>query len=233
MDKILINKIVSYCETNRISTTEVADALGKAGVLKEISPLNRSLYKVGKIRTLFASSNSNYEVHKGAIEITKDDVVIIFTYDCENRAIIGDLIAKYILFYREAAAIVVCGLVRDAGRLIRENYPIWSTGVTPLGCFNSIPETPFPSELKAEIQSRYDGGVAICDDGGVTVIEKNELNTDILRKLEKIELQEDLWSFCLNTLKWNTFQIVCEKEYLKSGEVLPQVYLDRFHDLEF
>ena len=41
-------KIIEYIIQNRISTTEVADCLGKAGVLPEVLPLNARHYAVGK-----------------------------------------------------------------------------------------------------------------------------------------------------------------------------------------
>ena len=40
-------KIIEYIIQNRISTTEVADCLGKAGVLPEVLPLNARHYAVG------------------------------------------------------------------------------------------------------------------------------------------------------------------------------------------
>ena len=36
-------KIIEYIIQNRISTTEVADCLGKAGVLPEVLPLNDTM----------------------------------------------------------------------------------------------------------------------------------------------------------------------------------------------
>ena len=54
---------------------------------------------VGKIKTIFASDESNYYVHKEIVEVQKNDVVQIFTHNCKDRAIIGDLICKYLILY--------------------------------------------------------------------------------------------------------------------------------------
>ena len=43
-------KILDYLVRNRVSTTEVADALGKTGVLPGLIPVNRGHYRAGKLR---------------------------------------------------------------------------------------------------------------------------------------------------------------------------------------
>ena len=44
-------KILDFCKKNRVSTTEVADALGKSGVLHGLKPICQNHYKVGVVRT--------------------------------------------------------------------------------------------------------------------------------------------------------------------------------------
>ena len=122
---------------NRISTTEVSDALSKKkGSLENIRPIDyqNSLHKVGSIKCVFAYKESNYLVHDQIKKVKKNDIVIIFTKDCNNKSIIGDLISKYTLLYKEASAIVVLGNVRDLAKLIKEKYPIWCEGFNPVGC---------------------------------------------------------------------------------------------------
>ena len=43
----------------------------------------------------FTANNSNYSVHEQILDVKQGDVVIIFTHNCNGRAIIGDLIAKF------------------------------------------------------------------------------------------------------------------------------------------
>ena len=83
-----------------------------------------------------------------------------------------------------------------------------------------------------ELRNLYEGGVAVCDDGGVTVIAKNLLNEDILKRLHKIETQEDLWFYCLDTLKWDTKKIVCDKAYLNEQELFSSVHIDKINELK-
>lgn len=224
--------IIEYCKENRVSTTEVADALGKQGVLPSAKPLNQGHYKVGKVFPVFTAYGSNYEVHDQILSVSKNDVVMIFTHRCDNLAIFGELVAKFLLFYKKASAVVVHGLIRDLAKLKRENYAIWSEGDTPLGCKNNQTSKAFPEKKRKEILRDYGGSIAICDDGGVTIIKKEYVNQDTLDRLKRIELQEDIWSFCLDTLKWDTKKIICQKAYLEKKEFLAKSHVAQFDELK-
>lgn len=224
------DKILEYCIANRVSTTEVADALGKTGVLPKVQPINFNQFRVGPVRTIFTANNSNYAVHEQIRHVQKGEVVIIFAHKCSDRAIIGDLVSKYILLYKGAAAVVVQGLVRDAARLRREGYAVWSEGVSPLGCFN-IPSEPYPADMEEQMRKSYEGGIAICDDGGVTVIPQGLLTDEMLNRLRRIEMQEDIWFFCLDTLKWDTKKIVCDKAYLTEQGLLSSIHIEQLNGL--
>lgn len=223
-------EILDFCIANRVSTTEVADALGKSGVLPKVGPINFNQYRAGPVRAIFTANNSNYAVHEQIRDVKKGDVVIIFTHGCDGRAIIGDLVSKFILLYKGAAALVVQGMVRDAAALRRQDYAIWSEGVSPLGCFN-VPSEPYPKELEEQMRIAYDGGIAVCDDGGVTVIPRDKLNVEMLTRLRRIEMQEDIWFFCLDTLKWDTKKIVCDKAYLTENGLLSSIHIEQLSEL--
>ncbi|MFQ5953460.1 MAG: RraA family protein [Kiloniellales bacterium] len=226
----LRHEIISLIRHNRISTTEVADALGKAGVLPGVHAITPNQHRVGTVRPVFTAHDSNYAVHEQVRAVEEGDVVVVFSHGCEGRAILGDLISKYILLYRGAEALVVDGLVRDAARLTREGYPIWAAGVSPLGCFNR-PADPFPPEREQELRRRHEGGVAVCDGGGVVIIPPDRVGADMLERLERIELQEDVWYYCLDTLKWDTKRIVCDKAYLSEPNILPEAFAERVGEL--
>lgn len=212
----MVSKIIEYIRTNRVSSTEISDVLQKKGSLLNIRPLDygNSLHKVGKIRCIFAFNDSNYLVHVGAKKIKKNDIVIIFTKDCKNNSIIGDIICKFILLYKEASAIVVMGNVRDIPILYKEKYPLWCQGFNPVGVKNGFTGN-FPNKLKKEILSEYEGGIAVCDLSGVVVIKKNLINKKFLNNIKFIEKQEDIWYDCLDRKKWDTKKIIVDKAYKK------------------
>ena len=223
-------KIIDFIQENRVNTTEVADALGKKGHLPNILPINSEQFRVGRVRCVFTANHSNYAVHEQIKHVEKDDVVIVFAHNCEGRSIIGELMAKYTLLYRRASAMIIQGTIRDVAAIKREKFSVWATGVSPIGCFNTISE-PFPEDLRQQILNDYENGIAVCDDGGVVVIPPSQHNQEMLDKLERIEIQEDVWFFCLDALKWDTKKIVCDKAYLSELEHLPEIFKSKASSL--
>ncbi len=226
----MLHQLVDYIVENRLSTTEIADAMDKSGVLGRVLPLNRGLHHVGPIFPVFAANGSNFAVHEQIRNVPAGSVVVIFVENCDQKAIMGELMVKYMLLYRKARAVIIDGLVRDAARLYRENFSVWAQGVTPLGCVNTSSD-PFTPSRQQELIEQYQGGLAVCDDGGVVLVPKSWIGPDLLTRFERIELQEDVWSFCLNSLKWDTKKIVCDKAYLDEMEVLPAMMRGQIDEL--
>lgn len=59
MREEIYSRIIDYIRMNRVSTTEVADCLGKKGALEGVHALNRGHFRVGRIKYLFAVKESN------------------------------------------------------------------------------------------------------------------------------------------------------------------------------
>lgn len=218
MEKQIKQKIEEYIKSNRVSTTEVADCLGKSGVVKGVYPIVSGLHKVGKIKYVYGFLESNWSIHEQIRDSEKGDIIFIDGIEVGDRALMGELVTKYLLLYREAEAVVVNGFIRDANGIIRMKYAVWSKGVTPVGCFNIEKEeteeiTAYAKRRKEEL----DGAIAVCDDTGVVVIPKEEITEAMLEKLERIEAQEDEWFYCIDRRKWDTYDTVCLKKYLDEG----------------
>jgi len=209
----IADQIVDKIKRNRISTTETADCLDKTGAITGVKPYCQGHFAVGKVFWAYAYNESNWEVHEQVREAGEGDIVIVEAFDCGERAIFGELVAKYLLLYRQVAGIVVKGLLRDIPRLLRENWSIWGEGGTPIGCFNRKNETPFDPDIIRQRRAYYDGAIAVCDDSGVVVIPKDKINTKFLERLDWIEEQEDIWFDCIDRRKWDTYDTVCLQLY--------------------
>ncbi len=216
MEKTMKDKIIDFIKRNRVCTTEVADCLGKSGALENVMPINQGQFKVGNVHWVYTHEESNWEVHEQVVDTKENDIVFIEAFDCNNRAIIGELVTKYIILYRQASAIVCNAKFRDAAALLKEKYPVWCTGFTPVGCFNRKPMKELDADIISRHRAMYDGAIAVCDDCGVVIIPKELHTEEFLQKLHHIEDQEDVWFDRLDHYKDNTFQIVCLKEYLKN-----------------
>jgi regulator of RNase E activity RraA len=210
-----LEEAINLIETNKISTTEVADVLGKTGQIEGVHALNQGLFRAGEVKLIYAINNSNWHVHRQLAESNdiKDKILFIYNVNCD-RAVFGDLVSKYIMLYKRAKAIVINGKLRDAHRLIKEKYPIWLNDVSPIGCVNQPNGPDIDPKLLQELKEKYDGAIMVCDDSGVVMIPKDKIDDKIISKLQFIELQEDIWFYCVDTIKMSTFDTVCQKKYL-------------------
>lgn len=227
-----LEEALSLIDTNKISTTEVADVLGKTGQVEGPHALTPGLFRAGEVKLIYAINNSNWHVHKQLAEADdiKDKILFIYNVNCD-RAIFGELVSKYIMLYKRAKAIVVNGKLRDAHRLIKERYPIWLNDVSPIGCVNQPNGPDIDPDTLRQLQSQYDGAIMVCDDSGVVMIPKQAINQTLINKLKFIELQEDIWFYCVDTLKMSTFDTVCEKKYL-TEDILDPRLMSQFAELQ-
>lgn len=224
--KQLVAEAINLIETNKISSTEIGDVLGKKGQIEGVHALNKGMFKAGEVAFIYAINNSNYEVHRQlADKDIKGKILFVYNVNCD-KAIFGDLVTKYIMLYKQAKAIVVTGKLRDAHTLIKEQYPIWLEDVSPIGCVNCQNGEDFSIEEYERLKNQYEGSIMICDDSGVVMIPKEKINEQLLIKLNFIEFQEDIWFYCLDTLKMSTFDIVCKKKYLE-GDLLDKKLLEK------
>ena len=215
----ITDQIIQKIKKNRISATEVADCMNKTGNLDYgLYPLNRQHFKVGKVKWTYALNESNWEHHRQIADLEPGLILITEPFNCGERAIFGDLVAKYLMLYCQSEALIILGKLRDIPHLIKENYPIWLKGATPIGCFNKPSEKDLDEEIIAERRAQYDDSIAVCDDSGVVIIPKELHNEDFLKKLDWIEEQEDIWFDCIDRRKWSTYDTVCLKKYLQDPE---------------
>lgn len=222
---------IELIENNIISSTEVGDVLSKSGQIKGVFALNRQKFCVGEVVFIYAINNSNYEVHKQVAELDlKDKIVFVYNVNCTD-AIFGDLVAKYILLYKRAKAIVVNGALRDIPDLIKEDRPVWLSGMSPIGCVNYSNGPAIDFHLYNELKEEYDGSIMVCDDSGVVMIPKDKITDELIIKLNFIEYQEDIWYYCLDTLKMSTYDIVCKKKYLRD-DILDKRILLKLEELQ-
>lgn len=210
------NRIIDYIKRNRVSATEIADCLGKRGAVFNANAVNRGHFVVGNVFYVYACNGTNWDVHEQIQHAHDNDIVFIDVYDTEDKAIFGDLVSKYLLLYKQTGAIVTNGLLRDAPRLIKENWKIWCKGFTPIGYSNEKME--LTDEQIKKIQKdreQYNGSIAVCDDSGVVIIPREYHNIEFLEKMRFIEEQEDIWFECIDRKKYSTFETVCLKKYLE------------------
>ncbi len=212
----LKTRLIKYMRKNKVSTTETADCMGKAGVLDGILPLVPQMYKVGEVKYTYAIQESNWSIHEALTQPCEDKIFFMDAIDVNGRAIVGELVTKFATLYQEAAAIVTNGKMRDVHSLIKEKYPVWCSGVSPVGCFNRPVDISAFKQIIEAHKAIYEGAIAVCDDSGVVLIPKDMITEEFYEKVVAMEQQEDIWFDCIDRLKWNTFDTVCLKKYKKN-----------------
>lgn len=156
-------------------------------------------------------------MHEQIVSTEPGEVVLMEGIDCAERALAGELISKYLLLYRQAAAIVSTSPFRDAAALMRENYAIWCAGFSPIGTLHTQPP-PLPLARQLRGRQQYDGAIAVCDDGGVVIVPRHLHTQAFLDRLVAIEELEDQWFTRLDRHKESTYDIVCLKPRLHEGQ---------------
>ena len=208
----LTDKILHYIEINRVSSTEVADALKKSGELDpKLSPLMPKKRAVGRVYYAPSFNGSNWHTHYHLQAAPLDHIIYVEGINCAEKAIFGALVAKYAILYKQARALIVSGKVRDGHTLLKEEYPIWSWGLGIIGCANT--DNGLDEEYYRKRKQELEGAIIVADDSGVVLIKKDQLTAGFLKSLEEIELQEDIWFDCIDRLKYSTFETVCLKKY--------------------
>ena len=186
-------------------------------------PLNPGNFVAGEVWYIATWLDSNWPLHEQLNNMPRDVVVYVDGIQCDGRALFGDLVAKTTCLYGSARGLLVNGLVRDVHRLRKENYPIWCEGRSPLGCYNT--DVLPTDEIKRIVEKRkkeFKDAIVVADDSGYALIESSKQTQELYDRLEFIELQEDIWYFCIDTLKLSTYETICQKVYLTQPDILPE-----------
>ena len=207
------DKIIDFIKRNKVSTTEVADCMGKIGVYENSNALNKKHFAVGKVHYCYCDDESNWNVHKNTQSVKANYIILVDDLGSNGKGIFGDLVSKYLILYKQASAIITNGKIRDAHTLIKEDYAVWCNGANPVGCFNTEPQHPADEITLHSRREYFENSIAVCDDSGVVIITKEYMNEDFYQKLHWIETQEDIWLDCIDRKKWSTFDTVCLKKY--------------------
>lgn len=207
-------QIIEYISTYHMSTEEIGDVLGKTGVIDDVFSIMPGLYAVGEIQYVYAHSNTNWPVHEQIRSLEPEKVLFVDAIDVDNYAIFGELVSMFIIDKCNVPAIVVNGKMRDLEGLKKRNFSVWCKGITPMGCFNKdIKPTNSIIERAESRRAKLDGAILVADDSGVVVIPKEELNENMLLRLQHMIEQERIWFDCVENKGWNTYDTVCMKKY--------------------
>jgi len=203
-------KILDLCRSEQISSAEASDAMRDKADIIVCTSIQQGNYRAGFVQQIRITSLSNWEIHQCACSAKADCIVVIRTaVEDTSMALVGSLIARFLIQERKVYGIVIDGAIRDIADMRLGAYPIWYKGISPKGVSNERGEDP-DIELSTTMVI---SGLAICDDDGVCIISDADFNEDTFSALARTRYKETMWQYCLDKLKWTTKKIVCESEY--------------------
>ena len=207
--------IIDYLEQNPMSTEEIGDVLGKTGLVKGVFPVTPGQYVVGEIQYFYTHTNSNWPVHEQLRGLQSGKIAFIDTFFTDDYyAVFGELVSTFICEKRGAKGIIVNGNMRDLDGLRARRIPAWCKGITPIGCFNvQVSENNEILRLARHGREALDGAIAVCDNSGVVVIPKEEINAEFIDRMKAMAEQEKIWFDCVENRNWDTYDTVCMKKY--------------------
>lgn len=172
---------------SKIPAANVADSMGR---LCALSPnIKRMAYAGGKIMcgvalTVKGRAGDNLMLHK-AMNISQPGDVIVFSGDSgRSRAIMGEIMYRYMEGFKKIEGIVVDGPIRDIDAIGAGTMPIYATGTTPGG-----PYKEGTGEVNVPIScggiSVNPGDIILGDQDGVIVIPREDA-AEVLEKAQKL-----------------------------------------------
>jgi len=166
-------------------TPDVSDLLNRLYTMRPtIRPITPPhLRLIGPACTVKVFPGDNLMVHKSLDVARPGDVVVVDSSGTEGTAVLGDLVSTKAR-HRGIAGFVVDGLIRDQPRILAlEDFPVFATGVTPLGPLHRGPgELNYPVSAGGIVV--HPGDLVMADQNGVVVIPIESVEDTLVRLRE-------------------------------------------------
>lgn len=170
-----------------MQSSSIGDCMNRMGALNEgIHQINRKNI-LGPAFTVKVPSGDNMFIFLAVDQAQEGDILIIDGEGCMERALVGELIAKFAQS-KKLGGIIVNGCIRDYDVLENMEIPVFAKGCSPNGPFRNGPgELNTPISIGGKIINP--GDIIVGDADGVVVIkpEDAELLQEETRQLEEKE----------------------------------------------
>jgi regulator of RNase E activity RraA len=151
------------------SSAQVADCMSRLGAMDSgIKPVWPSGRVIGPAVTVWCHSGDNLMLHKALSLTQPGDVVVMNTQGNVNNAGFGELLATSAVKVG-VQAVIVDGPVRDADALHALGLPVYSRGLSPIGC-NKDGGGEVGAIIACGGVAVRPGDIIIADRDGVTVV---------------------------------------------------------------
>lgn len=155
----------------KIPAANVADCMGRMCALPADIDLKSSPKgnMCGVALTVKAREGDNLMLHQSLNMAQEGDVIILSNDGGRDRAIMGEIMYRYLADFKKVAGIVIDGPIRDIDAISKLSCPIYATGTTPGGPYKEGPgEVNVPISIGGVVINP--GDIILGDEDGVIVI---------------------------------------------------------------
>lgn len=165
----------------KVSTSNISDAMHKKGAMKHIKPITFGYHMVGQALTI-QTINGDWAKPVEAIDKAEKGFVLVIDAQSGTTAVWGEL-ATWSAKLKGIAGIVIDGSVRDIDDIRTMDFPIFSRYTSP-----NAGDPKGLGEIGAEIicgeQTVQSGDWIVGDDSGVVVIPREQAREIANRALD-------------------------------------------------
>jgi len=160
-----------YKAFQKVSTSNICDAMHNRGAMRDIFPLKKGYHMVGKALTV-KTMDGDWAKAVEAIDAAKKGNVLVINAGEGKQAVWGEL-ATWSAIKKGLAGVVIDGGVRDAQEITKTDMPVFAKKILP-----EAGDAKGYGEIGCEIicggQRVRNGDWIIGDDNGVVVVPKEE-----------------------------------------------------------
>lgn len=173
-----------------LPTSTLSDSMERTGGVRGVHPVPGGRWPrvAGPALTVRTRPGDNLVVHRALDLAEPGDVLVVDAGGALDRAVLGELMARWAAV-RGLAALVVDGAVRDVEGLAAGPLPVFARGVNHLG-----PYKDGPGEIGGPVQV---GGTVVCagdvvvgDADGVAVVPRDRLAAVVAAGEQQVRAEE-------------------------------------------
>ncbi|WP_265455137.1 RraA family protein [Enterococcus sp. HY326] len=169
----------------KLPAANVADCMSRSFTFSpELKLMSSPVKKMcGVALTVKTHAGDNLMVSQALEMAQEGDVVVIANEGHRQRAMLGEIIYRYLADFKKVAGIVIDGPIRDIDVIADEKCPIYATGTTPAGPYKSG-----PGEINTPISLGHvvvmPGDIVLGDQDGLLVIPQGDAQ-NLIEKAEE------------------------------------------------
>lgn len=172
-----------------LSSATIYEASGKNGALHHrIKPISEQMKLCGPALTVMCKGADNLMIHKAVDMARPGDVLVVSVVGDADVGFWGDVLTTSAQA-RQIAGLVIDGCVRDKIELIRQNFPVFSRGVSIRGTTKAgLGLINHPMSCADALI--WPGDLILGDADGVVCVDRERLDTVLTHSRNRDEEEE-------------------------------------------